>query len=140
MDAQDCPNMELSDYCLLSYYVHRLCMVMGDNRCSRSICGGGLSPPRSTTPNLDVSGCPGIRNRLALGEIGRSNYPFFPDNSDFVASNHKANHPGFLSLSFPLFYVDGYCYSWNTVPGILVAIEKGACSLERLLTPALLCG
>jgi len=92
-DTLDCTYLALSNHCLLSDNAYRLCMALGDNRKSRPVYGGGLSPRRSTTPNLDVSECPGIRPRLALREIWGSDYPSFPVRSAFVASNSLYSVP-----------------------------------------------
>jgi len=130
MDVPDCPYLVITDYPLLSANANWLCMELGDNRKSRPVYGGGLSPRRSTTPNLDVSECPGIRHRLALGEIGGSDYPCFPISSDLVASNSKTDHSRFLSLSSTLSYVDGDCRSWNIILGVLVEVKKETNSSE----------
>jgi len=134
MDSLDCTYLVISDHCLLSDDVYRLCMELGDNRNSRPACSGGLSSRRSTAPNFDVSECPGIRHRLALGEIGGSDFPYFPVGDAFAASNSKTDHSRFLSLSDSISYVVGDSHSWNTVLGMLVAIEKAANLLERCLT------
>jgi len=62
-------NLVRADHHLLSDAAYRLCLELADNRKSRPLCSGGLSLHRSITPNLDVSGGPGISHRLALGEI-----------------------------------------------------------------------
>lgn len=108
-------------------------MELGDNRKSRPVCGGGLSSHRSTTSNLDVSERPGISHRLAMGEIGGSDYPCFPVSNDFVASNFKTDHSGFLSPSDPFDYVVGDCHSRNTIYSVLEAIEKDANLLDEPL-------
>ena len=134
MDSPDCTYLVLSDHCFLSDYVCWLCMEHGDDRRSRSVCGGGLPARRSTAPNLDVSECSGFRHRLALGEIRGHDYPCFPISNVFVASNSNTDHSRFLSLSDPISYDGGDCHSWNPVLGKFEPIEKDARPSESCLT------
>jgi hypothetical protein len=134
MDAPNSANLVISDHCLLSDDACWLCMELGDDRKSRSVCDGRLSRHRGTTSNLDVSECSRIRHRLALGEIGRSHYTCFRVSNAFTASNSKTCYSRFLSLRDPLSFGGGDCYSWNTILGVLVAIEKDSSLLERCPT------
>jgi hypothetical protein len=133
MDTLDCPSLELSDHSLRSTYACRLCVELGDNGCSRPVCGGGGSLHRSLTSDLYASECPGIGYCLALGATGRNDCHSSPTGSAFVASHSESAHSRFPPFSDSLSSVDDSNHSRSIIPDLLVAIKIGGNPCERSL-------
>jgi hypothetical protein len=136
MDTLDCPNLELADHRLRSAHAYRIRMELGDHRCSRPICSGGLSRHRSPTADVAVPGRRGIGYRLALGAIGRNDLRCFRIGNDCLTSGSRCENSRFPSFSNSLSDDADSGRACNTIPGKLVAIQTKVSPRRQRLTRA----